>query len=112
MMQPTTSETDAPGGTSGPGGTPHADRTSPPKEVTCPVCATVFDPRATTGRCPVCGEQVVPTTQVTRSVPGLTPAWAWVKTGGWRIVLVGLLVIYEVVLLIIVWQRFAAAHAF
>ena len=109
MMQPTTSETDAPAGSQG---APQADKTASPKEVTCPVCATVFDPRATKGRCPVCGEEVVPATQVTRSMPGLTPAWAWVKAGGWRIVLVGLVVTYEVVLLIIVWQRFAAAHAF
>ena len=109
MMQPTTSETDVPAGSQG---TPQAKRSAPPKEVACPVCATVFDPRATTGRCPVCGEQVVPSTLATRPLPGLTPAWAWVKAGGWRIVLVGLVVIYEVVLLIIVWQRFAAAHAF
>lgn len=108
MTQPMTSTADSPRATVG---TPPAGRAAPPKEVACPVCATVFDPRATAGRCPVCGEQVMSAALVARAVPGLTPAWAWVKAGGWRVVLVALVVIYEVVLLVIVWQRFLAAHA-
>ncbi len=91
---------------------PEQSQEALPKEVTCPICATAFDPRATKGRCPVCGEQVAPTALATRAVPWLTPTWAWVKAGGWRLVLVALMVIYEVALFIIVWQRFAAAHAF
>jgi hypothetical protein len=108
MTQPMTPPVDAPDVATG---MPQAGRTAPPKAVTCPVCATAFDPRASAGRCPVCGEQVMPAALVMRAVPGLTPAWAWVKAGGWRMVLVALVVIYEVVLLIVVWQRFAAAHA-
>jgi hypothetical protein len=87
-------------------------RTVPLKETRCPICDTVFDPRATSGRCPVCGEQVAPAALVTRAIPWLTPVWAWLKAGGWRVALVGVLVIYEIILFIIVWQRYAAAHAF
>jgi hypothetical protein len=87
-------------------------RTVPLNETSCPICDTVFDPRATSGRCPVCGEQVAPAALVTRAVPWLTPVWEWLKAGGWRVAVVGALVVYEIALFIIVWQRYAAAHAF
>jgi hypothetical protein len=88
-----------------PPGSPRA-----PGRMACPVCATGFDPRATAGRCPVCGEQVVPEAMVTRQVPVLTPTWAWLKSGGWRVALVLLVLMYQVALLGFVWHWLAAAH--
>lgn len=83
---------------------------SAPRRVCCPICETPFDPRATGGRCPVCDEQVVPAAAVTRALPVLSPAWAWVKTGGWRLVLLLIFVTYQLVLLIYLWATFANAH--
>lgn len=81
-----------------------------PRQVTCPICATTFDPRATGGRCPVCGEQVVPEDMLRRDVPVLTPTWAWLKSGGWRAAVVLLVLAYQVALLAFVWHWLAAAH--
>lgn len=81
-----------------------------PKEAICPICATRFDPWASGGRCPVCNEQVVPQQDVTRAIPVVTPAWAWLKAGGWRLVLLMAFVVYQLALLIYLWVSFANAH--
>lgn len=80
-----------------------------PKRVTCPVCQTSFGPRATAGKCPVCGEQVLPEADVVRHVPYLTPAWAWVKAGGWRLVLLVVVVLYQLGLFIFALSQMKAA---
>jgi hypothetical protein len=89
---------------------PPGDKPKIPRRVTCPICATEFGPRATAGRCPVCGEQVVPEDVVRRKVPVLTPTWTWLKSGGWRVVVVLIVVAYQVALLAFVWHWLAAAH--
>jgi hypothetical protein len=80
-----------------------------PKQLTCPVCQTSFGPRATAGKCPVCGEQVLPEADVARTVPYLTPAWIWLKAGGWRLVLVVAFVLYQIVLFIVALNQMKAA---
>jgi hypothetical protein len=47
---------------------------------------------------------------LTRQVLVLTPTWAWLKSGGWRVALVLLVVVYQVALLGFVWHWLAAAH--
>lgn len=81
-----------------------------PTELTCPVCATTFAPRASGGRCPVCNEQVVPETLVTRDIRGVTPAMRWLREGGWRLVVLALFILYEAALLIYLWHSFADQH--
>lgn len=81
-----------------------------PKSVTCPICATAFEPRASGGQCPVCGEQVVPAAAVMRQIPGVSPAMRWLADGGWRLVLVLLLAVYQIALLIFVWVQLAHKH--
>jgi hypothetical protein len=80
-----------------------------PKRVTCPVCQTSFEPRSTSGACPVCGEQVLPAADVVRVVPGLTPAWAWFTSGGWRLVLLLAVVLYQIILFFFVLGQMKAA---
>lgn len=81
-----------------------------PDRIACPICQTAFEPYAAGGRCPVCGEQVVPEDAVTREVPILTPVVRWLKQGGWRLVLLTLLILFQLVLLIGLWHQFAVAH--
>jgi hypothetical protein len=81
-----------------------------PRSVTCPICATEFDPRDSAGQCPVCGEQVVPAELVTHDVPVLTPVGNWLKTGGWRLVLVVLVLAYQVGLFLWIWHAFVVNH--
>ncbi|HKS69784.1 MAG TPA: hypothetical protein VJQ45_05165 [Ktedonobacterales bacterium] len=81
-----------------------------PKHLACPICATAFEPRASGGQCPVCGEQVVPAAAVTRQIPGVSPAMRWLADGGWRLVLVLLLAAYQIALLIFVWVQLAHKH--
>lgn len=90
---------------------PQAPHSAPvPKSLPCPICQTTFDPRASGGRCPVCGEQVVPAAAVTREVPGLSRLGRWLKSGGWRVVLVLLVVLYQIVLFIYLWHLFVVNH--
>lgn len=87
--------------------------TAPPiksAEVTCPVCATTFEPKASRGRCPVCNEQVVPEALVTPEIRGVTPAMRWLKEGGWRLVVLVLFILYQAGLLIYLWHSFADQH--
>ncbi|GAC1451471.1 MAG: hypothetical protein PVSMB4_11330 [Ktedonobacterales bacterium] len=94
------------------GGTPSAPKPVVPKQVTCPVCATPFDPRGTEGRCPVCGEQVVPAEEAARTVPVLSPASRWLfREGNWRLTAVMVLVVYQIVLFIVLWIHLAQVHA-
>lgn len=81
-----------------------------PTELTCPVCATTFAPKASGGRCPVCNEQVVPEAQVSRSIRGVTPAMRWLRAGGWRLVVLVLFILYQAALLIYLWHSFADQH--
>lgn len=81
-----------------------------PRHLTCPICATTFEPRASDGQCPVCGEQVAPAAAVTRQIPGVSPAMRWLADGGWRLVLVLLLAVYQIALLIFVWVQLAHKH--
>lgn len=81
-----------------------------PKRVTCPICKTSYDPRASAGMCPVCGEQVVPAEMATRAIPVLTATGQWLRAGGWRLVLLVVFVLYEVLLFLGVWHQFSLAH--
>ena len=83
---------------------------SVPTELTCPVCATTFAPRASGGRCPVCHEQVVPEELVTRHIRGVTPAMRWLKEGGWRLVVLAAFILYQAALLIYLWHSFSDQH--
>ncbi len=80
-----------------------------PNRVTCPICQTSFGPRATSGKCPVCGEQVLPEADVVRVVPGVTPALAWLKAGGWRLVLLVAFALYQLALFIFALSQMKAA---
>jgi hypothetical protein len=82
---------------------------SAPKQVVCPVCGTSFEPRSTAGKCPVCGEQVVPAAAT--ATPIITPLARWLADGGWRLLLVLLLVVYQIVLFIWVIQQLIQKHA-
>ena len=81
-----------------------------PKRATCPICQTTFDPRASTGKCPVCGEQVVPPMMVTRTIPVITPLWHWLRAGGWRLALLVVFVLYQLVLFLGLWHQFTLEH--
>lgn len=69
-----------------------------PKTVVCPVCATSFSVRGNGGKCPVCGEQVLPRELAVANIPVASPASAWLRDGGWRIVALIALVLYQLVL--------------
>jgi hypothetical protein len=84
-----------------------------PKKVVCPVSGTVFNPRTTGGRCPVCGEQVVPEELVAQAAPFVSPAGKWLfQEGGWRLGAVILLVVYQLVIFGLLWHHLADIHAF
>jgi len=88
-------------------------RTRPavPAKVTCPVCSTTFAPRATSGKCPVCGEQVVPQEALASSVPVVGPAIQWlVPRSGWRLSAVLVFVAYQIILFIVLWVYLATHH--
>lgn len=94
-----------------------APKVAVPRKVVCPVSGTVFNPRTTGGKCPVCGEQVVPAELVaSASVGGKlaeTPVGAWVaKDGNWKLVALIVLVLYQVGLFAWVWAELASKHAF
>jgi hypothetical protein len=72
--------------------------------IVCPVCTTTFDPRASGGRCPLCGEQLVEQAALVGEASALSPAWRWFTFGGWRLVLVVLFVLYELMLFLYVWH--------
>ncbi len=93
-----------------PGPSPALAHSRVPKRVVCPICATAFEPRAGGGRCPVCGEQVVPAAAASRHIAGISPAVRWLGDGGWRLTLVLLLVAYELALFIFVWVQLAHKH--
>jgi hypothetical protein len=86
-----------------------------PKKVVCPVSGTVFNPRQTGGKCPVCGEQVVPAELVAQSSVGgklaKTSAGTWLG-GNWPLVALIVLVLYQLGLFAWVWAELAAKHAF
>lgn len=99
-----------------PGGAPRP-KLNVPRKVVCPVSGTVFNPRQTGGKCPVCGEQVVPAELVTQSSVGGklagTRAGNWLgKDGNWRIAALIALVVYQLGLFAWVWAELAAKHAF
>ncbi|HLZ23248.1 MAG TPA: hypothetical protein VKQ30_14110 [Ktedonobacterales bacterium] len=112
----TTPQQGTPIGGSGSGsGAPVATAPAPPApavrgELTCPVCATMFAPKASNGRCPVCNEQVVPAELVRREIRGLSPALRWFRAGGWRLVVLVLFILYQAALLIYLWRTFADQH--
>lgn len=81
-----------------------------PRVVTCPICKTTFAPNATAGACPVCGDQVVPAAVATRKVPVLSSTGRWLGAGGWRAVLLILLVLYQVTLFLVLWIELSQAH--
>lgn len=107
----------SPSGNASQGARGKAPKVTVPRTVICPVSGTVFNPRATGGRCPVCGEQVVPEELVRRSKIGTRLAdsrageWAG-KEGNWKIVALIVLVLYQVGLFAWVWVELAAKHAF
>lgn len=78
--------------------------------VACPICQTAFDPRASAGACPVCGERVVPAELVTRPIPVVTPVWQWLRAGGWRLVALVMFMLYELVLFLGILHQFSQAH--
>lgn len=92
-------------------------RVSLPKTVVCPVSGTVFNPRTTGGRCPVCGEQVVPAELVARANPatsiGNTRPGQWLfANGGWRVSALIVLVLYQLGLFLWVLIQLVQKHAF
>ena len=89
-----------------------AQKPAIPHEVVCPICSTTFAPRRTRGRCPVCGEQVIPSADATRDLPVITPVANWLfRDGNWRLAAVGVLVLYQIILFIILWIHLAQIHA-
>lgn len=92
------------------GATPAHSQPRVPRHLACPICATTFEPRASGGQCPVCGEQVVQAAAVTRQIPGVSPSMRWLADGGWRLALVLLLAVYQIALLIFVWVQLAHKH--
>jgi hypothetical protein len=91
---------------------PVAPKAAVPRRVVCPVSGTVFNPRATGGRCPVCGEQVVPAALAARSLPVVSSAGAWLKGGGWRLAALIALLVYQLVIFLLLWHHLADLHAF
>jgi hypothetical protein len=90
-----------------------APRPALPEKVVCPVCTTTFAPHGTRGRCPVCGEQVVPVEEATRTLPIISPVASWLfQEGNWRLVAVGVLVLYQLIIFIALWIHLAQIHAF
>jgi predicted RNA-binding Zn-ribbon protein involved in translation (DUF1610 family) len=86
----------------GPDSATAAARVEVPKQVTCPVCQTTFAPRATGGRCPVCGEQMIAADDLAHPTPVATPVSQWLKSGGWRVVALLALVAYQIGLFLFV----------
>lgn len=83
-----------------------------PHRVTCPICANEFEPHTNLGRCPVCGEQVIPEAAATRNIPLLSPASRWFFAhGNWRVLAVIALIVYQLVLFIALWMHLTAIHA-
>ncbi|HEY7985019.1 MAG TPA: hypothetical protein VID73_12665 [Ktedonobacterales bacterium] len=83
-----------------------------PHQVTCPICATTFEPHATLGRCPVCGEQVIPAATAARNIPLLSPAARRILgRGNWRVLALIALIVYQIVLFIALWLHLASIHA-
>jgi hypothetical protein len=81
--------------------------------VTCPICATTFAPRASAGKCPVCGEQVLAPEQAARAIPVISPLSNWLfREGNWRLAAVVALVFYQLALFIALWIHLAQIHAF
>lgn len=83
---------------------------SMPREVTCPICETTFAPRGTAGKCPVCGEQVMPAATLTREISVLSPLGRWLAGGGWRAIVLVLLVLYQISLFVVLWVVLSRAH--
>lgn len=82
------------------------------QKATCPVCATTFAPRDTQGKCPVCGEQVVRGFQAGGDIPVISPALEWVRKGGnWKIAAIGALILYQIIMLVVLWIHMAQVHA-
>jgi hypothetical protein len=90
---------------------PAPTRPAAPKRVVCPVCATRFSVRGHGGKCPVCGEQVVPRELATAKIPVASPASAWLGDGGWRVVALVALVLYQLVLFGLLVHHFIDLHA-
>ncbi|MGZ6388522.1 MAG: hypothetical protein ACXWQZ_04585 [Ktedonobacterales bacterium] len=83
-----------------------------PSKLICPVCTTTFAPRRTRGRCPICGEQVVPAGDASRNLPVITPVTNWMfHEGNWRLVAVVALVLYQIIIFIVLWIHLAQIHA-
>ncbi len=97
--------------------TPFDEPTTPiptvsPDKVTCPICGTTFAPRDSDGKCPICGEHIVTSDQITGGVPLLASAGRWIRQGGnWRLVTVAALVVYQIILFIALWIHLAQTHA-
>ncbi len=84
-----------------------------PKKVVCPVCSTTFNVRANGGKCPVCGEQVVPHELAAANIPVASPAGKWLfQGGGWRLVALIALLVYQLVLFGVLVHHFIDVHAF
>jgi hypothetical protein len=82
-----------------------------PKKVVCPVSGTIFNARTTGGRCPVCGEQVVPREALARAVPGVSSATTWLAGGGWRLVALIALIVYQLIAFGLLWHHMIDIHA-
>lgn len=98
-------------------GTAGANSASPPKRrlpktVVCPVSGTVFNPRATGGRCPVCGEQVVPEEQLGGVTSLARSGSQWLGQGGWRLVALIAFILYQLGIFAALWVHLADIHAF
>lgn len=102
----------AQGSSSGRGKGRSAAKPSIPKKVVCPISGTVFNPRTTGGRCPVCGEQVVPKEVMAGATPLASPAGKWLfQEGNWRLVALITLIVYQLVLFGLLWHHLAVIHA-
>jgi hypothetical protein len=53
---------------------------------------------------------VVPREQVVRVIPVVTPVRAYLAAGGWRLVLLVLLMVYQVAMFIYLWHWLATQH--
>ncbi|HEX9069482.1 MAG TPA: hypothetical protein VF807_11995 [Ktedonobacterales bacterium] len=84
-----------------------------PRRMKCPVCSTSFDPRANGGKCPVCGEQVVAAEDPALAIPVVSTTLSWLfRKGNWRVIAVAALIVYQIVLLTILWIHLTQIHAF